>query len=374
MLATLEEAGVEAIVNLDGLWGEELERNLDRYDRAHPGRFVTFCHVDLRAIGRPGFDAETLVESLRRSHEAGARGLKVWKDLGLGIRDASGAHVLPDDERLAPVFAAAGELGLPVLIHTADPVAFFEPADAFNERLEELTREARMGLPRERPALVHDAHALARGARGGPPRHDASSSPTSAAIPRTSAWVDRMLDDLPQHGHRRVPAHGRAGPPATRRGAPHPPPLRARALRHRLLPARMQTSTACGGASSSPTTSTSPTRRVRRHRRKGAGRCRRWRFPPTCSTRCTAATRGGSSRSADSRPQAQGKNRRLGSTLRTVRTDDATCTIGVRPLSRTAHFVSGRRFEACTIGSDAYRAGVAEAPFSAVAEALRAIR
>src|SRR3954452_11407144 len=138
LIASLDEVGVEAIVNLDGLWGDELERNLDRYDRAHPDRFVTFCHVDLRAIGRPGFDGDALVESLTRSRDAGARGLKVWKDLGLGIRDESGRLVLPDDERLAPVFAAAGELGLPVLIHTGDPVAFFEPVDGRNERLEEL--------------------------------------------------------------------------------------------------------------------------------------------------------------------------------------------------------------------------------------------
>jgi predicted TIM-barrel fold metal-dependent hydrolase len=138
LIAQLDEAGVEAIVNLDGLWGDELERNLDRYDRAHPERFVTFCHVDLRAIGRPGFDGDALVKSLTRSRNAGARGLKIWKDLGLGIRDESGQLVLPDDERLAPVFAAAGELGLPVLIHTGDPVAFFEPVDGRNERLEEL--------------------------------------------------------------------------------------------------------------------------------------------------------------------------------------------------------------------------------------------
>jgi predicted TIM-barrel fold metal-dependent hydrolase len=141
LIALLDEIGVEAIVNLDGLWGDELERNLDRYDRAHPDRFATFCHVDVRAIGRPGFDAGELVESLRRSRAAGARGLKIWKDLGLAIRDADGALVLPDDQRLGPIFAEAGELGLPVLIHTADPVAFFEPADGRNERLEELLQK-----------------------------------------------------------------------------------------------------------------------------------------------------------------------------------------------------------------------------------------
>ena len=32
----------------------------------------------------------------------------------------------------------AGDLGLPVLIHTADPVAFFDPLDETNERWEEL--------------------------------------------------------------------------------------------------------------------------------------------------------------------------------------------------------------------------------------------
>lgn len=138
LIELLDEVGVEAIVNLDGLWGDELERNLDRYDRAHPDRFATFCHVDLRAIGRPGFDADVLTRSLRQSHASGARGLKIWKDLGLSIRDEDARLVLPDDERLAPVFAEAGALGLPVLIHTGDPVAFFEPVDGTNERLEEL--------------------------------------------------------------------------------------------------------------------------------------------------------------------------------------------------------------------------------------------
>ena len=137
LLALMDELELEAIVNLDGRWGDELEANLARYDRAHPGRFVTFCHVDWSELGRPG-GSDRLVASLEASHRAGARGLKVWKDLGLSVRDNAGALVLPDDPRAAPVWAAAGELGLPVLIHTADPVAFFAPADVANERLEEL--------------------------------------------------------------------------------------------------------------------------------------------------------------------------------------------------------------------------------------------
>jgi predicted TIM-barrel fold metal-dependent hydrolase len=132
LLALMDSLDLEAIVNLDGRWGDELEANLDRYDRAHPGRFLTFCHVDWK-------ERDRLAASLGASARAGARGLKVWKDLGLGVRDDAGALLLPDDPRIADVWAAAGELGLPVLIHTADPIAFFAPADARNERLEELT-------------------------------------------------------------------------------------------------------------------------------------------------------------------------------------------------------------------------------------------
>jgi predicted TIM-barrel fold metal-dependent hydrolase len=134
----MDEVNVRTVVNLDGRWGDELEENLDRYDRAHPGRFATFCHVDWTRLADPAFSASELVASLEASARAGARGLKVWKDLGLGFRDASGGLVLPHDERLAPIFAAAGRLRLPVLIHIADPVAFFDPVDEANERLEEL--------------------------------------------------------------------------------------------------------------------------------------------------------------------------------------------------------------------------------------------
>ena len=137
-LELCDRHSIEATVNLDGGWDAELEANLERLDRAHPGRFLTFCQLDWTLAAAGDDFGERLAESLRRSADAGARGLKVWKTLGLGFRDAAGELLLPDDERAAPVFAAAGELDLPVLIHTADPPAFFDPVDRHNERLEEL--------------------------------------------------------------------------------------------------------------------------------------------------------------------------------------------------------------------------------------------
>ncbi len=143
LAATLATAGVETLVNLDGRWGDELVANVDRYDRAAPGAYVTFCQVEWDQLAESGGpdDADVvarLTAQLEESARAGARGVKVWKDLGLTVRDATGALVLPDDPRVVAVLRAAGELGLPVLIHSADPVAFFEPLDEYNERLDEL--------------------------------------------------------------------------------------------------------------------------------------------------------------------------------------------------------------------------------------------
>lgn len=137
LLAMMDAHNVEAVVNLDGMHGAELESNLDRYDRPHPDRFVTFCQLDWRLLAEPTGE-ELLADQLRDCAAAGARGLKVWKDLGLHVRDAAGALVPPDDPRVVRTLTLAGELGLPVLIHVADPRAFFEPLDRHNERIDEL--------------------------------------------------------------------------------------------------------------------------------------------------------------------------------------------------------------------------------------------
>lgn len=154
VLDVLDACNVATVVNLDGRWGDELRENIERYDVAHPGRFVTFAHLDWSLLAEPGGveGVNWLVRSVANSRAAGARGLKVWKDLGLSVRDERGELVLPDAPQVAPVLEAAGEHGLPVLIHTADPVAFFEPLDRHNERLEELTERpdwwfGRPGLP-----------------------------------------------------------------------------------------------------------------------------------------------------------------------------------------------------------------------------------
>jgi hypothetical protein len=140
LLQVLNTAGVRFLVDLDGQWGDTLRRELARYQEPYPERFAVFSGLDYDAFSREADFGPTLVANLRDAASAGARGLKVWKLLGLTVRDINGRLVAPNDPRLDDLWAAAGELGLPVLIHVADPVAFFQPLDRFNERWEELRR------------------------------------------------------------------------------------------------------------------------------------------------------------------------------------------------------------------------------------------
>ena len=139
LIEAMDERGVRTIVNLNGGWGDLLDRNLSRYHAFDSDRFVIFCNLDFSRIDEPGY-GETMAQFLTEAHAKGVRGLKIFKNLGLTVRDRSGKLVSVDDPRLDSVWARAGQLKMPVLIHTADPVAFFDPVDRFNERWMQLKR------------------------------------------------------------------------------------------------------------------------------------------------------------------------------------------------------------------------------------------
>jgi len=138
LAATMDAAGVERLVDLDGGWGDGLRREIDHWQAPLPGRVAVFAGLDYDGWADDADFGATEAGRLRDAVAAGARGLKVWKRLGLTARDTTDRLVPVDDRRLDPLWSTAAELDVPVLIHVADPVAFFEPLDASNERLEEL--------------------------------------------------------------------------------------------------------------------------------------------------------------------------------------------------------------------------------------------
>jgi len=142
LLAQLDEVDVRVYVDLDGGWGEEiLNLHLDKFKAQAPERFRLFAGVDWSQWPEQGSRfGEWAAARVRTQAARGAEGLKIWKPLGLKVLDPEGRLARVDDERLDPIWQTAAELKLPVLIHVADPVAFFDPIDPNNERWEELQR------------------------------------------------------------------------------------------------------------------------------------------------------------------------------------------------------------------------------------------
>jgi len=137
LVKIMDECNVKAVVNLDGGYGENLDKHLKMLKEPYPDRFIVYAGIDWSKVNEPGF-SEYSVKQLEESVKKGAQGLKIFKALGLGVKDEDGSYLRVDTPKMDAVWEKCGELGIPVTIHVADPVAFFTPLDRFNERLEEL--------------------------------------------------------------------------------------------------------------------------------------------------------------------------------------------------------------------------------------------
>ncbi len=136
-LAEMDAAGLRTVVNLDGGWGPRLKETLSALDEAYPGRFLTFALLDFNGIDNENW-GQREAKRLEESFKAGAKGLKIHKSLGLSYRYRSGELMPVDDPKLDPAWEMCGKYNRPVVIHVADPSAFFTPLDRFNERWHEL--------------------------------------------------------------------------------------------------------------------------------------------------------------------------------------------------------------------------------------------
>lgn len=163
-----DENGVQRMVNLSGgnQWRRKGLKPHLKALKAYPGRLAVFYNVPWGAFSEPDFGDE-VADGLEEAVKAGYAGLKIPKALGLGVTTKDNEFVAVDDPRLDPIWARAGELGVPVSIHTGDPKAFFEPMTPDNERIDELSLRpgwsfADSSFPRREVLLAQRDRMLAR--------------------------------------------------------------------------------------------------------------------------------------------------------------------------------------------------------------------
>lgn len=142
LIADMDKLNEGIMVNLSGGSSESLIEKIESINNSYPNRFVVFANVDFDGVGEEGWSAKAAAQ-LEEDIKDGAKGLKIYKSLGLRYQDADGKRVAIDDPRLDPIWAKCGELGVPVLIHAADPKSFWDPMDGDNERWLELKTHSR---------------------------------------------------------------------------------------------------------------------------------------------------------------------------------------------------------------------------------------
>ena len=138
LITDMDQLNLAVMVNLSGGYGNGLKKMTDNVKANYPTRFIVFANINFSGIGEDGW-TEKAVKQLEEDVKNGANGLKIFKDLGFSVKDNKGNRVTVDDPRLDAIWAKAGQLKIPVLIHTADPKPFWDPVDEKNERWLEIT-------------------------------------------------------------------------------------------------------------------------------------------------------------------------------------------------------------------------------------------
>jgi predicted TIM-barrel fold metal-dependent hydrolase len=134
LIALMDTIGMGAIVNLNGGTGKDLDTVLAAGE-PHRDRIANFITFSADGINDPGWSQKFAAE-MERAFKAGARGMKVSKQLGQGARNPDGTFIQADDPRLDAVWAMAAKYDRPVMIHPSDSIGRFYPISPKNERYE----------------------------------------------------------------------------------------------------------------------------------------------------------------------------------------------------------------------------------------------
>lgn len=152
LVKDMDSINLRVMVQLSGGSGERLKKGLEAQKSRFPDRFVWFANLDFNAFG--GIDAPNYghlaAGQLAQDAKNGASGLKFFKNFGMDLKDGGGRRVHVDDPRFDPVWEMCARLGIPVLIHTAEPAPFFQPQDKYNERWLELKQFPSRARPSDR--------------------------------------------------------------------------------------------------------------------------------------------------------------------------------------------------------------------------------
>ncbi|MEH6771180.1 amidohydrolase family protein [Maribacter arcticus] len=161
LVADMDVMNEAIMVNLSGGSGESIKEKISSINKSYPNRFAVFANVDFEGAKDVEW-GEKAAAQLEDDIKNGAKGLKIYKSLGLRNKDSDGKRLAIDDPRLDPIWAKCAEMGVPVLIHAADPKSFWDDMNSDNERWLELKTHPRRKRSATDPApfeqIIQEQH------------------------------------------------------------------------------------------------------------------------------------------------------------------------------------------------------------------------
>lgn len=196
LIREMDSLNMQVVVNLSGRGGERLKLMMDNIKKyGYEDRIINFTNIELRSIDEEDWIENTLLQ-LEYDRGVGARGLKIYKSQGMTNNDANGDRIKINDPRLDPIWAKCGELGMPILIHSADPKSFWAPHDSLNERWLELKLRPGRKRDADNPAswetIIAEQHDIFR-------KHPETTfiNAHMGWYPNDLAKLATLLDELP---------------------------------------------------------------------------------------------------------------------------------------------------------------------------------
>ena len=195
LIKDMDKLNMKVMVNLSGESGEQIKKSVANIKQNFPKRFIVFANIEFRNVGQDGW-SEKAAKQLEEDVKNGANGLKIYKSLGFSVKDIRGNRVAIDDPRLDLIWEKAGELKIPVIIHTADPKPFWSPMDEKNERWLELATHPNRKRGDTNPApwdtLIAEQHRMFK-------KHPATTFIAAHFdwYPNNLAKLGEILDEMP---------------------------------------------------------------------------------------------------------------------------------------------------------------------------------
>jgi predicted TIM-barrel fold metal-dependent hydrolase len=85
-----------------------------------PDKFTFLGTFSVDSFINAGFVDRTIAR-IEKCMKAGASGIKIWKNIGMALKDTAGRFVMADDPAFEPVFNYLQEKHIPVLAHLGEP-------------------------------------------------------------------------------------------------------------------------------------------------------------------------------------------------------------------------------------------------------------